>query len=130
MKQTVQPCNDSRTHVACSSSCLGAYEMVLSQKGCDHKELLPPSSHLWHNPSLLAHSCPTALHPLPQLIVLHVHESGGKAPKKCGGTRNNLNLNNLEFVSNYSAAAVSTFLCPSLCLTGYTSHDSSMSCRG
>lgn len=73
----LKPCQ--KRHVACSScSCLGAYETKPSQKGCDHKELLPPSSHHCPDPSLSAHSCPTALRPLPLLIVLQSHESGGE----------------------------------------------------
>lgn len=108
---------DSQAHIACSSgSCLRAYEMVLSQKGCYHKELLPPSSHLCHDPSLPAHSCSAALHPLPLLIVLHAHESRGKTPHiyiTCASTRKKKKKKKSpreysETVWNCMPAAVST----------------------
>lgn len=72
IKQPDRGQTDTVGQTACSSSssCLRACEVGPGRKGCDHKELLPPSSHLCLDPSLPAHSCPTALHPLPQLIVL------------------------------------------------------------
>lgn len=57
------------------------------------------------DPSLPAHSCPTALHPLPLLIVLNTHESGGKAPEVQQKSASKCS----EFVWNYIPAAVSTY---------------------
>lgn len=47
------------------------------------------SSHLCPDPSLPAHSCPALLHPLPLLIVLHSHESGGKPQVRHVGIHKN-----------------------------------------
>lgn len=100
---------NSHTHVDWSSGDLGAYEISPSQKGCDHKKLLPPSSHHCLDHSLPAHSCPTALHPLPLLIVLQSHERGGKPPK----------LGHVDIHKNYPLVNVQLFRPSPDCYSSY-----------